>query len=127
MQPCRSGPPRSPMEVVVITPDRRLRRVGPVGRAVPAGYRCSDGSLEVFADQLALAAVVAVGVGRVVISVPAAPAAGDVSDEGPFGAARDVGPGVAEGTVSVAASDIAVVDVGFAVDPSAHGLHGKTM
>ena len=71
--------------------------------------------------------MVTVGVGRVVISVPAAAAAGDVGDEGPFGAARDVGPGVAEGTISVAASDVAVVNVGLVINPGADGLHGETM
>jgi hypothetical protein len=52
-------------------------------------------------------------------SMPAAPAAGYVGDEGPFGAARDVGPGVAKGTVSVATSDVAVVDLGHVLKPRA--------
>jgi hypothetical protein len=63
----------------------------------------------------------------VVVSVPTAGAAGDVGDEGPFGAARDVGPGVAEGTISVAASDVAVMNVGHVINPGADGLHGETM
>lgn len=58
-----------------------------------------------------------------VISMPAAPAAGYVGDKGPFGAPRDVGPGVAEGTVSVAASDVTVVDVGHVINPRAPMPH----
>jgi hypothetical protein len=76
-------------------------------------------------DQFALAGVVTVRVGRVTIAAPATPAAGYVGNEGPFGASPDVGPGVAEGTVSVATGDIAVMGVGHVISSPLPMLHGQ--
>lgn len=87
----------------------------------------ADDSEKMVADQLSLAGVVAVRVGRVAISEPAAPAAGYVGDEGSFGASRDVGPGIAQGTVSVAASDVPMVDVCGVIKPRADASHRETM
>ena len=84
-----------------------------------------DATGEVVADQIVLASVVAVRRGRMVHSVPATSAAGQVGDEGSFGAAHDVGPGIAEGTVPVATSDVAMVGVGQAIRPDPS--HGATM
>ena len=63
-------------------------------------------------DQFVLAGKVTVRAGRVIIAAPATSAAGYVSDKGPLGASPDVGPGVAEGAVPVATSDIAMMGVG---------------
>lgn len=82
---------------------------------------------QMVADQLALAGVVAVGVGWVVVSEPAALAAGCVGDEGSFRASCDVGPGIAEGAVSVAASDVAVVDVDHVISPCADATSMETL
>ena len=49
---------------------------------------------------------------QVAPSKPAASATGYGGEKSSFGASRDVSPVVAEGAVSVAASDIPVVDVG---------------
>lgn len=54
-----------------------------------------------------------------IFSEPAAFAAGYVGDEGPFGASDDVGPGVTEGTVAVAASNVPVMNVGHVISPRA--------
>ena len=82
---------------------------------------------DVIIDQLVLASVIAVGVRRLVVSEPAAPAAGDVGDKRSFSAACDVSPGVAEGAVSVAPSDIAMVSAGHNQPPADAYPYMQTM
>ena len=79
------------------------------------------------ADQVALAGAVAVGVRGVVVSEPSASAAGHVGDEGSFSASCDVGPGVAQDAVSVAASDVATVGFGVVISLRADTPHRPTM
>ncbi|PZS12098.1 MAG: hypothetical protein DLM60_23165 [Pseudonocardiales bacterium] len=74
-----------------------------------------------------LTGVVAVGVGWVGVPEPAASAAGQVGDEGSFGASCDVGPDVAHGSISIPAGDVAAVDVRNAISPHADAPHAKTM
>jgi hypothetical protein len=61
------------------------------------------------------------------VSKPAASAAGYVGEEGSFGASCDVGPGIAQGAVSVAASDVAAVGVRHVISPDADAPHTETM
>jgi hypothetical protein len=79
------------------------------------------------ADQVALAGAVAVRVRGVVVSEPSASAAGHVGDEGSFSASCDVGPGVAQDAVSVAAGDVATVGFGVVISLRADTPHRQTM
>lgn len=71
---------------------------------------------EVVADQFVLADVITVRVYWVIVSEPAAATAGHVGDEGQFGASSYVGPAVAESTVSIATSDVPVVNFGHLIN-----------
>lgn len=81
-------------------------------RAVQVNHGAAGEGGEVVADQVMLADAVAVRIRGVVLSEPAASAAGYVGDECSFGASGDVGPFVTEGTVSITACDVPRVGVG---------------
>jgi hypothetical protein len=81
-------------------------------RAVQVSHGGAGEGGEVAADQVMLADAVAVRIWGVVLSEPAASAAGYIGDERSFGASGDVGPFVTEGTVSVTACDVPMVGVG---------------
>ena len=70
-------------------------------------------------DQFALAGVVTVRAGRVIIAAPAASATGYVSNKGPFRTSPDVDSGVAEFAVSVAPGDLAVMGIVMSLAPVA--------
>jgi hypothetical protein len=81
-------------------------------RAVQVSHGGAGEGGKVVADQVMLADAVAVWIWGMVLSEPAASAAGYIGDERSFGASGDVGPFVTEGTVPVTACDVPMVGVG---------------